>query len=70
MKIIGFLIIVLGFAIAGFGVWNRNNPSGPMFYGNATDSIKELYGVKKPSNWPIIIGLILFLIGIRLVMLH
>ncbi len=70
MKTIGILIIGVGIVIAGIGAWKNKNPGGPIFIGNATDSIKELYGVRKHSNWPIVIGLILSLIGISLVILN
>jgi hypothetical protein len=70
MNILGIILLITGLCVGGFGIWKRRQTSGPAFFGgNVTDEIKELYGVRTPSNMPIIIGVGLFLFGLVLVSL-
>ena len=67
MKIIGVLLLIGGLVTGALGIWRKMNPGGPVFFGGSvTDSIKDLYGVARPGNLPIIIGVILVLIGLIL----
>ena len=69
MKLIGFFLLIGGLVAGGVGIWRKMNPGGPMFYGKVTDSIKDLYGVPRPGNLPIIVGVFLILIGLILLIL-
>ena len=64
MKVLAVVLCLVGSAIIGFGLWRKKNQGGPVFFGDVSDSIKDLYGVSKPNNLPIIIGVVLLLIGI------
>lgn len=64
MKVLAVVLCLVGSAMSGFGLWRKKNQGGPVFFGDVSDSIKDLYGVSKPSNLPIIIGVFLLLIGI------
>ena len=68
MKIIGILMLLIGLGVGFVGIWRKKNTGGPIFIGGqVTDSIRDLYGVKKPSNTPIIIGAFIFIIGLVLI---
>jgi hypothetical protein len=69
MRILGVLLLILGLAVGGIGIWRKRNPGGPLFFGNVTDSIKEMYGVTSPSNLPVILGGVSLVIGVLLLVL-
>jgi len=69
MQILGVLLLIAGLAFGAVGIWRKKNPGGPVFFGHVTDSIRDLYGVKKPGYGPVIVGAILFLAGLVLVLL-
>jgi hypothetical protein len=68
MKILGVLLLIGGLFTGALGIWRKMNPGGPVFFGgDVSDSIKDLYGVTKPGNLPVIIGVVLILIGLVLI---
>jgi hypothetical protein len=69
MQVLRVLLLIAGVVFGAVGVWRKKNPGGPVFFGHVTDSIRDLYGVKTPGHWPIIVGAILFLAGFVLVLL-
>lgn len=50
MKVLAVVLCLVGSAISGFGLWRKKNHGGPVFFSDVSDSIKDLYGVSKPTE--------------------
>lgn len=65
VKVIGFFLIFSGIVVGGVGFWRKRNSGGPFIVGNVSDSVRnriarDLYGIEKPGNFPIVMGVVFF----------
>lgn len=60
------LLMIAGLVTAAVGIWKNRNPGGPILVGNVTDSVRDLYGVRKTGRKPVIEGAAIFLAGLVL----
>ena len=69
MRALGFLLVAAGVITGGVGLWRKNNPSGPVFFGGqVNDSIRELFGSSVPGVKTLWAGAVLLSAGIVVVL--
>lgn len=68
MKLIGILLLISGLFVGVFGIWRRTTHSGPTVSGVLTreniEQMRNMWESTRPGILPIIVGVILFIIGL------
>ncbi|OPL19167.1 MAG: hypothetical protein AVO35_11995 [Candidatus Aegiribacteria sp. MLS_C] len=64
----GIILMIAGVITVAVGIWRNRNPGGPILVGDVTDYVRDLYGVRRASRKPLVIGSVLFLTGLVLLL--